>query len=119
MDKVNIQEKLNLFSEHWSPKIVAELNGQAVKLAKLLGEFTWHHHEHEDEMFLVLAGSLRIEFRDRHVMVNPGEFIVVPRGIEHRPVAEEEVHVMLFEPLATLNTGNVTDERTRHDLDRI
>lgn len=119
MEKVNLEEKLALFKEHWSPKIVAELNGQAVKLAKLLGEFVWHQHEEEDELFYVIAGQLRMEFRDRHVLVNPGEFIVVPRGVEHRPVAEEEVHVMLFEPLGTVNTGNVTDERTKHDLDRI
>jgi mannose-6-phosphate isomerase-like protein (cupin superfamily) len=108
MEKVNIQEKLALFSEHWSPKVVAELNGQAVKLVKIQGEFVWHHHDHEDELFWVLQGQLRMEFRDRVVLVNPGEFIVVPRGVEHRPVAEQEVHLALFEPTETLNTGNVT-----------
>lgn len=119
MDKINIVQKLSLFEDHWSPKVVAELNGQAVKLVKIQGEFVWHHHDHEDELFYVLKGQLRMEFRDRHVLVNEGEFIVVPRGVEHRPVAEEEVHLMLFEPLETLNTGNVNDVRTRTDLDRI
>lgn len=119
MDKINLAQKLTLFSEHWSPKIVAELNGQAVKLAKFQGEFVWHHHDNEDELFYVVRGQLRMEFRDRHVTLNAGEMIVVPRGLEHRPVAEEEVHVMLFEPSSTLNTGNVTDEHTQSELDRI
>lgn len=108
-----------LFSEHWSPKVVAELNGQAVKLVKIQGEFVWHHHDHEDELFYVVRGTLRMEFRDRVVTVEPGEFIVVPRGVEHRPVAMEEVHLMLFEPLETVNTGNVQEERTRQQLDRL
>ncbi len=112
IDKVNIKEKLALFDEHWSPKIVGELNGQHVKLVKLHGEFVWHHHEQEDELFLVLGGRLRMDFRDRRVWVEQGEFIIVPRGVEHRPVAEEEVHVMLFEPATTLNTGNVRNELT-------
>lgn len=112
MDKVNIAHKLSLFSEHWSPKIVAELNGQQVKLVKFLGEFVWHHHETEDEMFLVISGRFRMDFRDRQVWLEPGEFIVVPRGVEHRPYAEEEAHVMLFEPATTLNTGNVQDAKT-------
>ncbi len=112
IEKVNIKEKFALFDERWSPKIVGELNGQHVKLVKLHGEFVWHHHEQEDELFLVLAGRLRMDFRDRRVWVEEGEFIIVPRGVEHRPVAEEEVHVMLFEPATTLNTGNVRNELT-------
>jgi mannose-6-phosphate isomerase-like protein (cupin superfamily) len=112
IDKINIKEKFALFDEHWSPKIVGELNGQHVKLVKLHGEFVWHHHEQEDELFLVLGGRLRMDFRDRRVWVEQGEFIIVPRGVEHRPVAEEVVHVMLFEPATTLNTGNVRNELT-------
>ncbi len=111
-EKVNLKEKFTLFDERWSPKIVGELNGQHVKLVKLYGEFVWHHHELEDELFLVLSGRLRMDFRDRRVWVEPGEFIIVPRGVEHRPVAEEEVHVMLFEPATTLNTGNVRNDLT-------
>ena len=118
-EKVNIAEKLALFDEHWSPKVVGELNGQEVKLVKFLGEFVWHHHDDEDEMFLVIDGRFRMEFRDREVWIERGEFIVVPRGVEHRPVAEEEVSVMLFEPASTLNTGNVTGEMTVAELDRI
>jgi mannose-6-phosphate isomerase-like protein (cupin superfamily) len=119
IDKVNIAAKLALFSDHWSPKIVGELNGQQVKVVKFAGSFTWHHHEAEDEMFLVLKGSFRMEFRDHDVSLDEGEFIIVPMGVEHRPVADEEVHVLLFEPATTLNTGNVTDERTVATLDRI
>lgn len=119
LEKVNLLEKLALFDEHWSPKIVGELNGQHVKLVKLLGEFVWHHHDDEDEMFLVVEGRFRIEFRDHEVWVEEGEFIVVPRGVEHRPVAEEEVSVLLFEPTSTLNTGNVTDGLTKAELERI
>jgi mannose-6-phosphate isomerase-like protein (cupin superfamily) len=119
VDKVNVAQKLSLFDEHWSPKIVGELNGQHIKLVKLLGEFVWHHHDDEDEMFLVVDGRFRMEFRDREVWLEPGEFIVVPRGIEHRPVAEEEASVMLFEPASTLNTGNVTGDMTVAELDRI
>jgi mannose-6-phosphate isomerase-like protein (cupin superfamily) len=111
-EKVNLAEKLAHFDEHWSPKIVAELNGQHVKLVKLLGGFSWHHHDEEDELFLVIEGRLGMEFRDRGVWLEEGEMIVVPRGVEHRPVAEEEVHVMLFEPASTLNTGNVRNELT-------
>jgi mannose-6-phosphate isomerase-like protein (cupin superfamily) len=118
-EKVNIAEKLALFDEHWSPKVVGELNGQEVKLVKFLGEFVWHHHDDEDEMFLVIDGRFRMEFRDREVWIERGEFIVVPRGVEHRPVAEEEVSVMLFEPASTLNTGNVKGEMTVAELDRI
>ena len=112
MDKVNLREKLALFDDHWSPKIVGELNGQHVKLVKFQGEFVWHKHDHEDELFLVVKGRFRMEFRDRHVWLEEGEFLIVPRGVEHRPVAEEEAHVLLFEPAATLNTGDVRDERT-------
>ena len=111
MDKVNIAEKFSLFSEHWRPKVVAELNGQEVKLAKFKGEFVWHHHDNEDELFLVWRGSFRMEFRDRVVHLKQGEMLVVPHGVEHRPVADEEVEILLFEPAATRNTGNVTDER--------
>jgi mannose-6-phosphate isomerase-like protein (cupin superfamily) len=118
-DKINLQEKLALFSERWSPKIVAELNGQQVKLAKLKGEFVWHSHETEDELFFVVHGTLLMKFRDRDVTVGEGEMIVVPAGIEHMPVAVEEVHIMLFEPASTLNTGNVRDERTVEKLERI
>jgi mannose-6-phosphate isomerase-like protein (cupin superfamily) len=110
--KVNLGEKLAAFDEHWSPKIVAELNGQHVKLAKLQGEFVWHHHEHEDELFLVLEGTLVLCLRDRDITLEKGEFFVVPRGVEHKPVALEEVHLLLLEPASTLNTGNVLDDRT-------
>ena len=117
--KANVAEKLALFDEHWKPKIVGELNGQHVKLVKFLGEFVWHHHDEEDEMFLVVEGRFRMEFRDREVWIERGEFIVVPRGVEHRPVAEDEASVMLFEPASTLNTGNVIGEMTVAELDRI
>jgi mannose-6-phosphate isomerase-like protein (cupin superfamily) len=119
MEKVNLTEKFGLFKEHWSPKIVGELNGQYVKLAKLKGEFVWHHHEAEDELFLVVKGQLTIKFRERDVMLKEGEFLIVPRGIEHKPVAEEEVHVLLFEPKSTVNTGNVRTEKTREKLETI
>jgi mannose-6-phosphate isomerase-like protein (cupin superfamily) len=119
MDKVNINDKLALFDEYWKPKIVGELNGQMVKLVKFKDEFVWHHHEAEDEMFLVLKGRLLMEFRERNVWVEEGEFIIVPRGIEHRPVAEEEVHVMLFEPATTLNTGNAESELRLEMLEKI
>lgn len=112
MNAVNLAEKLAGFGEHWSPRIVGELNGQQVKLAKLHGEFVWHHHEHEDELFLVLKGTLVMRLREGDVTLQEGEFLIVPRGVEHQPVAEEEVHVLLFEPATTLNTGNVRNERT-------
>lgn len=118
VEKVNIAKKLSLFSDHWSPKIVGELNGQHVKLVKLLGEFVWHHHDEEDELFLVVDGRFKMELRDREVWIEEGEFIVVPRGVEHRPVAEE-VSVLLFEPASTLNTGNVKAEMAVAELDRI
>jgi mannose-6-phosphate isomerase-like protein (cupin superfamily) len=117
--KVNLRDKFALFAEHWKPKIAGELNGQQVKLVKFLGEFVWHHHEHEDELFLVVQGRFRMEFRDRHVWLKEGEFLIVPRGVEHRPVAEEEAHVLLFEPASTLNTGDVRNERTVERLERI
>lgn len=116
---VSLSEKFSRFSDHWSPKIVGELNGQMVKLVKFLGAFDWHHHVNEDEMFLVHRGSFRMEFRGRTVTLRAGEFLIVPRGVEHRPVADEEVEVVLFEPAATLNTGNVSSERTRTVLDRL
>ena len=112
MEKINLAQKFGLFSEQWSPKIVAELNGQLVKVARLKGEFVWHHHENEDELFLVVVGKLVIQFRDRDITLDEGEMIVIPAGIEHRPVAKEEVQVLLLEPKTTLNTGNVTNERT-------
>jgi mannose-6-phosphate isomerase-like protein (cupin superfamily) len=118
-EKVNLHQKLALFDEHWSPKIAGELNGQHVKLVKLFGEFVWHHHDEEDEMFLVVKGCFRMDFHHESVWVEEGEFIVVPRGVEHRPVADEEAHVLLFEPATTLNTGNVRDELTVEELDRI
>jgi mannose-6-phosphate isomerase-like protein (cupin superfamily) len=119
VEKVNIEEKLALFDERWKPKIVGELNGQYVKLVKFIGEFVWHHHDDEDELFLVVKGRFRMEFRNRSAWIEEGELIVVPRGVEHRPVAEEEAHVLLFEPASTLNTGNVRNERTVAELDRI
>jgi mannose-6-phosphate isomerase-like protein (cupin superfamily) len=112
MDKVNLAETFASFSEPWQPRIVAELNGQHVKVVRLLGEFVWHQHEAEDELFYVLEGTLHMEFRDRTVVLEPGELCVVPRGVEHRPVADSEVKVLLFEPASTLNTGNVQNERT-------
>lgn len=119
MDKINLKEKLELFSAHWQPKIVGELNGQYVKLVKFQGMFVWHHHDEEDEMFMVVQGRFRMEFRDREVWLEEGEFIIVPRGVEHRPVADEEAHVLLFEPASTLNTGNAESERTVRELERI
>ncbi|MCI0541432.1 MAG: cupin domain-containing protein [Verrucomicrobiales bacterium] len=119
MNKINLTDKFTLFKEHWSPKIVAELNGQQVKLAKFAGAFPWHHHEAEDELFLVVKGRFRMEFRDRRVWLEEGELLVVPRGVEHRPVAEDEAHVLVFEPASTLNTGNVRNDRTLTALERI
>jgi len=119
IEKVNLAEKLALFDEHWSPKIVAELNDTYVKIVKVEGEFVWHHHDDEDELFLVVSGRMRMQFRDGDVVVESGELIVVPRGVEHCPVAEGDCHVVLIEPKTTLNTGNVRNERTREQLDRI
>jgi mannose-6-phosphate isomerase-like protein (cupin superfamily) len=128
MDKVNLSQKLSLINDHWNPRIIGELNGQYLKLVKFQGPFTWHHHETEDEMFLVVKGRFRMEFREgggetsepngrRDVWLEEGEFIIVPRGVEHRPVADEEAEVLLFEPASTLNTGNVQDEFTVPKLD--
>jgi mannose-6-phosphate isomerase-like protein (cupin superfamily) len=119
MEKVNVREKLALFSDHWNPRVVGELNGQHVKLAKFQGEFVWHNHAEEDEMFLVVRGSFRMDFRDRNVTLNEGDFIIVPRGVEHRPVAEQEVEVMLFEPAQIKHTGDVESELTVHEYQRI
>ncbi|MBW4514333.1 MAG: cupin domain-containing protein [Timaviella obliquedivisa GSE-PSE-MK23-08B] len=119
MEKVNLAEKLAVFADHWNPKIVGELNGQQVKLVKFQGEFVWHHHDTEDELFLVVQGRFRMEFRDRQVWLEAGEFIIVPHGVEHRPVAEEEVHVLLFEPATTLNTGNAESNLTVAQLQKI
>ena len=112
MEKVNLAQKLALFHDHWRPRIVGELNDCHVKLVKVQGEFVWHHHDHEDELFWVLNGRLLMQFRDKEVWLEEGEFIIVPRGVEHRPVAPEEVHLLLLEPKSTLNTGNVMDEKT-------
>ncbi len=119
MEKVNLLEKFKLVSDFWNPKIVGELNDSFVKVVKLKGEFVWHHHQQEDELFLVVKGSLLMRFRDRDVRIEEGEFLVVPRGVEHLPIAEEEVHVVLFEPKSTLNTGNLKNERTVAQLERI
>lgn len=119
MEKVNLAEKFSLFSEHWNPKVVGELNGQVVKLVKFKGEFVWHHHDHEDELFYVVKGSFDMQMKDKTVTINEGEFIIMPRGVEHRPVAKEEVEVMLFEPAATVNTGNVVDEKTITNPDKL
>jgi len=119
IDVVNLQEKLNRFHEYWSPKIVAQVNESHIKLVKFQGEFVWHHHEAEDELFLVLKGTLKMEMRDRDLWVREGEFVVIPRGVEHRPVAEQEVHVLLVEPASTLNTGNVRNARTLEVLERL
>jgi len=119
MEKINIAEKLSRFSDHWNPRIIGELNGQQVKAAKLKGEFFFHQHEQEDEMFLIVKGTLKMEFRDRTEILKPGEFIIVPRGVEHKPVADEEVELLLFEPASTLNTGNIENERTRKHLEKI
>ena len=119
MEAINLQQKFLLVKDYWKPKILGELNDSYVKAVKVKGEFLWHHHENEDEMFLVVKGTLRMRFRDRDVLVREGEFIIVPRGVEHMPVAVEEVHVVLFEPKSTLNTGNVRNERTVAKLERI
>jgi mannose-6-phosphate isomerase-like protein (cupin superfamily) len=119
MEKINLNEKFSKIEAYWSPKIVAELNGQYIKVVKLKGEFIWHFHQEEDELFMVLKGRLSIKLRDSEVVLNPGEFFVVPHGIEHKPVAYEDCHVMMFEPQGTLNTGNVRNDRTMDQLERI
>lgn len=118
-NKINLAERFDRFSDHWKPKIVGELNESYVKLAKLQGEFVWHHHEHEDELFLVIRGRLKMKFREGEVVVEPGEFIIVPKGVEHLPVAEDECWIVLLEPKTTLNTGNVRNDRTVSQLDRL
>ena len=118
-EKVNLEQKFSLFTDYWHPRVAGELNGQHVKLAKLKGEFIWHQHEHEDELFFVVAGELKIELRDKTVLLQPGEFIIIPRGIEHRPIAQNEVQVLLFEPASTLNTGDQRSALTRDILDNI
>jgi mannose-6-phosphate isomerase-like protein (cupin superfamily) len=119
MQKVNVAEKFAGIPEAWKPRIAGELNGQMVKLGKFKGEFVWHHHENEDELFFVVKGRFRMELRDRNIWLEEGEFLVVPRGVEHRPVAEQEAWVLLFEPASTLNTGNVQNERTLRELERV
>lgn len=119
MDKVNVKQKLSLINEYWSPKIIGELNDHQIKIAKLKGEFIWHKHDHEDEMFYIIDGELTIEFRDRKLYLTPGEFCIVPRGVEHRPVAKDEVSIILVEPASTLNTGNVMHQLTEKEIDRI
>lgn len=119
MEKVNLSQKLALFNDLWSPKIVGELNDSHVKLVKVRGEFTWHHHDEEDELFLVLHGQLTIKLRDGDINLEEGEFAVIPKGVEHKPVAEEEAHILLLEPKTTLNTGNVQNEKTVSRLERI
>ena len=119
MERVNLAEKFSQFTGHYSPKIAGELNGQMVKLVKFKGPFVWHHHDNEDEMFYVVKGNFDMEFRDKTVTINEGEFIIVPRGVEHKPVADEECWILLFEPASTLNTGNVENELTLHELDRV
>ena len=119
IEKINLSDKFSRFSDYWSPKIAGEINDSYIKLVKLKGEFVWHHHENEDELFLVIKGKLVIKLRGQDVSLEEGEFVIIPRGVEHCPVAEEEAHVLLLEPKTTLNTGNVSNERTVADLERI
>ena len=119
MEKINLLQKFELIEDHWNPRVAGQLNGQEIKLVKFIGEFIWHHHDQEDELFLVVKGSFNMELRDQTIELNEGEMLIVPRGVEHRPVAKEEVWVLLFEPASTLNTGNLVNERTRKELSRI
>jgi mannose-6-phosphate isomerase-like protein (cupin superfamily) len=119
METVNLADKFSLISDYWNPRVLGDLNDCHVKAVKLTGEFIWHHHDNEDELFLVVKGTLRMKFRDREAIVREGEFVIVPRGVEHCPVADEEVHLVLIEPKSTLNTGNMTNERTVAQLERI
>jgi mannose-6-phosphate isomerase-like protein (cupin superfamily) len=119
MEKVNLLQKFSLFHEKWNPKIVGELNGQHIKLVKSQGDFVWHKHDEEDELFLIVKGTLNMQFRDKTIVLQQGEFLIVPKGVEHRPVANEEVWILLFEPVATLNTGNIIDDKTKRELETI
>ncbi len=119
MDTIDIEDKLSQFDEYWSPKVVGELNGQLVKLAKLKGEFVWHHHKEEDELFMVIKGELTIRLKDQTIQLKKGQFFIIPKGVEHLPIAKEECHVMLFEPKSVLNTGNVINEKTVNKLDKL
>jgi mannose-6-phosphate isomerase-like protein (cupin superfamily) len=119
MNKINVAEKFSQINEMWSPKILGEVNDSYIKAVKFIGEFVWHHHDNEDEMFMVISGKLRMKFRDREEIVGPGEFIIVPRGVEHLPVSDQETQVLLFEPKSTLNTGNVRNERTLAELEKL
>jgi mannose-6-phosphate isomerase-like protein (cupin superfamily) len=119
MNKINVAEKFSRINEMWSPKILGEVNDSYIKAVKFIGEFVWHHHDNEDEMFMVISGKLRMKFRDREEVVGPGEFIIVPRGVEHLPVSDQETQVLLFEPKTTLNTGNVRNERTLAELEKL
>jgi mannose-6-phosphate isomerase-like protein (cupin superfamily) len=119
MEKVNLLQKFSLFHEKWNPKIVGELNGQHIKLVKSQGDFVWHKHDEEDELFLIVKGTLNMQFRDKTIVLQEGEFLIVPKGVEHRPVANEEVWILLFEPVATLNTGNIIDDKTKRELETI
>ena len=119
MNKINVADKFSRISEMWSPKILGEVNDSYIKAVKFIGEFVWHHHDNEDEMFMVISGKLRMKFRDREEVVGPGEFIIVPRGVEHLPVSDQETQVLLFEPKSTLNTGNVRNERTLAELEKL
>jgi mannose-6-phosphate isomerase-like protein (cupin superfamily) len=119
METINLKDKFNLFSDYWNPRVLGDLNDCQIKAVKLKGEFVWHHHDNEDELFLVVQGMLRMKFRDRETVIREGEFVIVPRGVEHCPVADEEVHLVLMEPKSTLNTGNITNERTVTQLERI
>jgi mannose-6-phosphate isomerase-like protein (cupin superfamily) len=119
IEKVNIEEKLSQINDAWNPRIAGELNGQHVKLTKATGEYVWHKHDNEDDMFLIIKGSFKMELRDKTIVVKPGEFIIIPKGVEHRPVTDGEAHVLLFEPAGTINTGNVVNELTRSNLEKI
>ena len=119
MEKINLQNKFSLIHDHWNPRITGELNGQHVKLVKFQGEFVWHKHDNEDELFLVVEGKFKMEFRDHTIELKQGEFLIIPRGVEHRPVADKEVSVLLFEPATTLNTGDVESDLTKKNLERI
>jgi len=119
MEKINLAEKFEQFSDYFNPRIAGELNGQQVKLVKFQGEFVWHHHDHEDELFFVIKGSFEMHLRDKIITINEGEFLIVPHGVEHKPVAKKEVEIMLFEPATTLNTGNIENELTRTELQKV